>query len=249
MNSLKLLLDAYERKARFYPAMLALLPLFCASLALYPVELQTVGSATSIAVYCGVGFFLSSLARARGKAIEEKLYKKWGGQPTTQLLRHRYKDLSSTTRARYHTWLQSLIPAIQMPTEDDEKANPDRADDIYSGCTDWLRERTRDRENFPLVFKELTNYGYARNLLGLKSVGVTLALVGVSLGILRVTGRLPFGSLALAGMSIAVSSLMLLVWLLLVRSDWVKIPAFAYAQALLASLQAILEPLPTSPKH
>ncbi|MDL5047290.1 hypothetical protein QQ054_14825 [Oscillatoria amoena NRMC-F 0135] len=124
----------------------------------------------------------------------------------------------------------------------------ERADDIYASCADWLRERTRDREKFPLVFKELTNYGYCRNLLGLKPIGLTLALLGISFGVLRFAGWVQVGSLPLTGMSCAVSLVMLLVWLMLVRPEWVRVPAFAYAAALLASLQTILETTPQDSK-
>lgn len=243
MNSaLKLLLDGYDRKARLYPTLLTLLPLLWGSFALYPAELQPAGSLVSIGMFCGLSFFLSSIGRTRGKQIEGALYTEWGGKPSTQLLRHSNKDLSATTRKRYHGWLQSLVPGIQMPTEDEEKTDSEHADDVYTSCGDWLRERTRDREAFPRVYRELVNYGFCRNLFGLKPFGLLLALAGVVLGMLRITAVLQIGSVAMATVSLALSAVMLLFWLFWVQRDWVRMTAFAYADALLASIQRIVEP-------
>lgn len=242
MNSaLKLLLDSYDRKTQLYPALLTLLPLLCASFALYPSEIQAAGSLVSIGMFCGFGSFLSSIGRTAGKQIEGDLYREWGGKPSTQLLRHSNKDLSSATRMRYHEWLQSLVPGIQMPTEDREKADSEHADDVYSSCGDWLRERTRNREAFPRVYRELVNYGFCRNLFELKSLGLSLALAGLVLGVLRIAKVLQIGSDAMATVSLALSAVMLAFWLFWVRRALVRITAFAYADALLASLQRIVE--------
>ena len=54
------------------------------------------------------------------------------------------------------------------------------ADKHYESCTDELIRRTRDTKKFPLVFKGLTEYGFRRNLFGLKAIGVFLAVAGVA---------------------------------------------------------------------
>jgi hypothetical protein len=52
-----------------------------------------------------------------------------------------------------------------------------------------LRERTRDRKRFRLVFEEVANYGFRRNLWGHRSLGITatvVSLVAASVTILLV---------------------------------------------------------------
>lgn len=42
----------------------------------------------------------------------------------------------------------------------------------------FLREQTRDPKMFPIVYEENVNYGFRRNLLGLKPTGAAIAVVG-----------------------------------------------------------------------
>jgi hypothetical protein len=46
--------------------------------------------------------------------------------------------------------------------------------------TGRLRENTRDSEAFKFLFNENISYGYYRNLLGLKPIGIPLNLVSLS---------------------------------------------------------------------
>ncbi len=41
----------------------------------------------------------------------------------------------------------------------------------------YLRENTRDKEKFGLVYAELIGYGFRRNLWGMKKLGVTLSIM------------------------------------------------------------------------
>jgi hypothetical protein len=82
-------IDPYERQARLYPALLALLPLLAMIMLLYSPKASALTSILTLAVSCGGLYLMTNLCREFGKRLEEKLFREWGGKPTTQLLRHR----------------------------------------------------------------------------------------------------------------------------------------------------------------
>jgi len=71
-------------------------------------------------------------------------------------------------------YIQSQVPycwsktaaTLQFPAANDEAADPLCRRHLRGIC-DLLRDRTRDARKFPLVFEELTNYGF-RAISGLE---------------------------------------------------------------------------------
>jgi hypothetical protein len=134
-----------------------------------------------------------------------------------------------------------------LPTAQQEEADPAAADLVYESVGDQLREKTRDKGKFPLVFKELVSYGFRRNLWGMKPSGVVLACtcVGLQLGLI---GKALFAhSLPsyLSASATAFNAVLLCAWIFIVTPRWVRIPADAYAERILA---ACLELVPTPVK-
>ena len=172
--------DPYERQARLYPALLALLPLLATVVLLYAPQASSFSVALTIAVSCGGLYLLTNLCREFGKRLEEQLFQQWGGKPTTQLLRHRDKSIESVTKRRYHLFLATKINHT-FPDEDQEKHNPDAADGIYQSGIRWLLNHTRpdDSKKFDLLFKENIAYGFRRNALGLKPLGLIISIVSL----------------------------------------------------------------------
>ena len=113
-----------------------------------------------------------------GKRNEAKLWTSWGGAPTTQRLRFFTPDANAALVERRHRVLSELDPTLDLPTAQAEAADPEAADDAYEVATKWLIGRTRDSEEFPLLFKENVSYGFRRNLWGLKPLALPLACRG-----------------------------------------------------------------------
>ena len=118
---------------------------------------------------CGAIYAAASIARGRGKLLEESLVKEWGGLPTTILLRHSDDFFDSGTKKRYHYDAQARL-GIQMPTAAEESLDPIAADDVYRSVARRLRELTR--EDKKLLLKENIAYGFHRNMLAMKGVGI-----------------------------------------------------------------------------
>src|SRR3954463_13984193 len=97
--------DPYERPARLYPALLALLPLLVLVMLLYGPRATALAGAVTVASSCGGLYLTTDLCRESGKRLEQKMYCEWGGKPSTQLLRHRDSTIEGVTKRRYHTFL------------------------------------------------------------------------------------------------------------------------------------------------
>src|SRR5258706_964805 len=242
--SLALLLEkvagTYERKARLYPAFLALTPLLGIAVGIYGMSIDAKEALIALAADMGVFYLLANIVRESGNRIEEKLFRLWGGTPTTQLQRHRDGRIDSITKHARHEFLGTKLK-VPFPDEATELADPARADEIYSAGTRWLIEHTRDRTRFPLLFNENVAYGYRRNALGLKPIAVAICVVSIAWVLVSQGAIAPSGVciLALAHMtgraslSLAFSVTMLFVWLLFFTERAVKTAAFAYADMLL----------------
>jgi hypothetical protein len=249
----KLFMDAYDRPARLTPALLTLAPIPVLIICLFG-KAQIMGtSILSIATYCGAGYMLARVARNAGKKMQDQLFEKWGGAPTTQLLRHSNGHFDEHTKARYHgilsTGLGKAIPSVA-----DEGSNPTQADELYRAATTWLLGQTRDTKRFPLVFKENVAFGFQRNALGMRWYGVAIASVCMLVGLIC-TGVLstaqPFFSLAAItkmgpteALTLAVSAAMLFSWLFLLTESAAKQAAFSFAERLIQSCDQLNKPSP-----
>src|SRR5260370_35734891 len=122
--------DPYDRQARLYPALLALLPLFAVVALLYGPKASALTGAVTIAVSCGGLYLMTNVCRELGGRLEKDLYREWGGKPSTQLLRHRVSNIEAVTKRRYHTLLAAEIKAPR-PDSQQEASNPEGAAYTY----------------------------------------------------------------------------------------------------------------------
>lgn len=236
--------DPYERKARLYPALLAILPLLVMNTLLYEAESSAFKAGITIAVSCGGLYLMTNLSRQCGKRLEEGLYREWGGRPSTQLLRHRDNTIEAPTKRRYHAFLASKTN-LPFPDAQQEKDNPAEADAIYQSGVRWLLDHTRpeDNKNFELLFRENIAYGFLRNALGIKFLGITICLACIVWILVKqhvVHPVRPFVDVAAlaeipntAVASLSVAAVMACAWLIFFRKDSVRIAAFTYAEMLL----------------
>ena len=128
------LFDDYNRQARLYPSLLTLLPPLLALVAWFPDLLTTNVGATLITFLgsCGLLFWLSVFSRSRGKLVEARLLKLWGGWPTTLWFRYRDDHLPAPTKQRYHAALVRRIPDLHLPSAAEESADQQAADEFYT---------------------------------------------------------------------------------------------------------------------
>jgi hypothetical protein len=246
------LFDSYSRQARLYPALLTLLPGIFLAITWIPGVLNAGQTIIAIVAGCGFLYFLADLARTRGKRLEASLLKEWGGWPTTIWLRHADDHLPVEGKRRYHAFLSKQPQIRALPTPEEERNGPRAADERYAASVLWLKERCRGAK-FPLVEKENATYGFRRNLLGLKPIGIGLCVVCILTPLIVAAFKNGWDAshpvqfvwevyLDLPGMvafAILVSAIALLIWVAVVTRRGVREAADQYARALLANCDSL----------
>jgi len=267
IEGVKGLFDTYGRQARLFPGLLTIFPTLLAILAWFPALLTSSlgGTLLTLAMSCGLLYALGSWARTKGKRIEASMLIEWGGWPTTLLLRHSSR-LDNVTRARYHGFLGAQVPGLVMPSEAEEAQAQDKADQVYASAVKWLKERTRASQ-FSMIDRENAQYGFRRNLLGLRPVGlwscVVTFLSSVAIVTLKADGlykaliSFDWRTLALLADSVsaavwaalAVNLVACVAWTRIVNKSWVREAADQYAEALLAACDQLAQSVTTKPKR
>jgi hypothetical protein len=234
--------DPYDRQARLYPALLASLPLVAMLVTLYASTASTLSIVVGTAFSLGGLYMMMNISREMGKRLEPRIYAGWGGKPTTILLRHRDQRLDRVTKHRYHKFLSSKINR-GFPDRAQEMSNPGLADEFYQSATRWLLDKTRDTKKFSILFKENINYGFRRNALGVKPIGLATSCVCtlwvlITHDVIQVMNpafsygaflTLPDAAIA----SLGTSTSMMVIWSCFFTKTSLETAAFTYAETLL----------------
>ena len=236
------MLDRYDRKVRLRPALLCGLPLVASVVLLIP-ELGAVwGSVGVVIIYCGGSMVLVQIVRDLGRALEVRLYQSWGGKPSVVMLRHTDSRLPKPIKDRYRYFLSRAILGLALASPQEEAASPEQADAEYESANRWLLEHTRDHTRFDLLFTENMNYGFRRNLLALKQIGLGIdaaaLLLVIGMVVASWTGEFASTIQALSPewwVSVVITAGHTLLFVAYIRADWVRTSAETYAQQLLAA--------------
>ncbi len=181
---------------------------------------------------------VAELGRDRGKRLEKHLWDSWGGRPTERLLCFAQCPHREAVERR-HAHLRRLFPDLRVPTEEEERADPFRANQDYELCVDALRAKVRDSEIARLVFEENKNYGFRRNLWGLKPYGLIVSGVGALILVGLFTGLAVLHERIAPALAVCASAnlMAVLIWATRITSTWVRTPADAYAARLMECLE------------
>lgn len=245
----ELIKDPYERKARLIPGLLVALPLIIPLVSVYGAKNPILTGVIGLLSSCGAMFALANISRGLGKRLEQRLIVKWGGMPTTLVLRHRDDFYDFVTKERYHQAIVKKL-GIQVPSPDEELNNPQKADEVYIGVTRRLRELTR--KNNSLLFKENIAYGFHRNMAAMRFVGILSSAIGIIYGLIicKVLTLIPphfeiinFANPGLAAsLTLLVSFALLLSWVFYFNENAIKRIGYCYAERLLENLLILKTP-------
>ena len=172
-------IDRYTITARVIPAAIIGMPIGLATYTWVPFSLGFAKGATAMFILAALAYALSHATRAAGRCLEDRLWPAWGGAPSVTFLRHRDHSIDPVSKATCHAALVRMGAVPSMPSAADEAGTPETADHTYEAASTWLRNKTRDRKTFALVFEENVNYGFMRNLLACKPYGLVACAIGV----------------------------------------------------------------------
>lgn len=245
--------DKYTIIARIFPALLILLSFLFSIYATFPdlITSNLLSFLATVFISFGALYFASNFCRSLGKKEEKELIKEWGCLPTTLILRHGDNTLNNLTKKRYHSFLENNVPNIgSFPSSDEETQNYDKADEIYSSSIDWLREQRRDKEKHSLLHEENIQYGFRRNLLGVKIIGIYLCIASILLMFINNIYSIKLDTISIEKIKSVIKNLttfqymalffditFLLCWIFVVNKNWVKEAGFQYAKTLLKSIE------------
>ena len=244
--------DHYTINARFMPAFFSVLPFVLTMLAWCPISKNILGASLTVLISFGVMTFISTFISNLGNGCQKKLFVIWGGAPTTTILRYRDQVLDKYTKQRYLKWLDGKIDGLNLPKVEDEIKDPIDADLKYRSAINFLREFTRDKTKYPPVYRDNVAYGFARNLLSIRVMGLLVAFICVLINLYFVWLALSVGQSDLGleipkgylfGIGAGFSSLFFLfAFSLIVNGSFVKERALRYAKTLLESCEVDSDP-------
>lgn len=85
LNWLEKITNPYERKARLYPAFLALVPVLSLVIGMYGIAFRVEAGLIGLLSTLGIFYLLASVVRELGKRLESSLFDEWGGKPSQSL--------------------------------------------------------------------------------------------------------------------------------------------------------------------
>lgn len=183
--------DLYTIKARLAPAIIAVTPsiaLLIAVLGIQSFDASQVWATIGLVV---ILFALSNVSREAGKRIQGRVYRDNDGWPTFDPLYYADRTFSDDAKLKYLRFLSGKL-GRPFPTMEDALSNPLAARQFYNEAATWLREATRDTNQFRIIYDENITYGYFRNLLGLKWISLALNAVVMIICILVLFQYVPW---------------------------------------------------------
>ena len=170
--------DRYERKARFLPAVLSVLPLLPASAALggpflewVKLVLGGVGIGTVIAVG------LSHAASAMGNRLQESLWPRWPhDSPTNRWLHPGEERTSRQQRELWYGAVKRLV-GIDIPAA---VASGEDVEATINDAVSALRSLFWERPEAGRLRMHNVDYGFARNLTGMRPIWVGFLLASTT---------------------------------------------------------------------
>jgi hypothetical protein len=259
-----LLGDRYTREARIAPAFLCVFPVVILLMACFSGMQSAAPALLTLMCVFGVVRWISHIARAVGDRIEIDFFRKWGGKPTTTMLRVAlgYEEpknvkcddwvrhiLQEAAHAEQFKRILAALKAPEIPSKsEDEKAvldagghaykMADNLDALYEPLVAWLRENSRGKN---LVFEELISYGFQRNFYALKSFALwsnglaLLVQVGAIWGVYHWQQHAWATKPEMAAVILAANLLYLAGVCRFVSEKSVKVQGFIYARQLFNS--------------
>jgi hypothetical protein len=187
-----------------------------------------------------IALAVCGLVRDRGRDLETRLWTNWDGNPAVHRLRWR-SAVDHDVVHRLHARLRDVLDE-PLPDAAAEAADPCAADRRYNEAITVLRERTRDRKRFPLVFAENVEYGFRRNSLGLRSLALAIAVTAFAVSAALVGWGADIDDVKRWGVVATLSAAALVYWSRVVTPQWVRKAAERYADRLIAAIDTLRIP-------
>lgn len=231
MNHLLKIYDTYNIRVRMSVGIIIITPLILSLYLLIPDTRNIAFTTVIIITSFGMCNLMISLSRYLSRKAISKCFPDL--LPAQQMLLSNDTTLDATTKKRYQEFFLSKIKDLSFTND---------SDDIKINCNSaitWLIAQTRDAEKFPLIKEETINFGFAKNLYGLKTIGIVISssLFVIESCILFIKIKYSLEVLEFPNLIAAtiISLAFLLLWIFAIKKNWVIDSGKKYARALLSA--------------
>jgi hypothetical protein len=231
--------DKYEMRARVFPGLLACLPIAVLVSTFGWKRYPAIAVVIGLIVAAGGTYVMSLIVRHLGRSIQPGLWARWGGPPTTRFLRQRETDGNPVKRTAWRAAVEKATDT-ELLVADGETANPELADQTIEAAVGQLT-RLGQSADYPLIREENINYGFERNLYGVRWYGRGISLaccalfaLALAVGTVHLGGEKVANSALVAGL--IVDGLFLIGWIFIPSLSRAKDAADRYATQLLDSV-------------
>lgn len=231
------MMDAYTLRARIAPVALLGIPAF-ALLGAVGVSPASFGLVTA-GVAGATALVAAGQVAERGRALQARLFASWGGAPTTcalSLIESDDHDRVDSRRAAVERFA-----GLQLPTADDERANPERTRTVLDDAVANVRARLREDDTNRILADANADYGFRRNCLAIRDAGIGVSAGGVLAGSalwISSSGGTPSAYLA----SSVASGVLAGFWWRTVTVAWVRSAATRYTTQFYETLMRTATP-------
>ena len=228
--------DAYTMRARVLPAVLVALPL--AVLVSFAAFSPIAGIVPAIGGFA-LAYWAAEFVRQQGVRLERRLTRRWGGMPTNAQLRLTSRDMAAVLRRRAAL---ELATGYELPDPVAESKSAVDADIEIERVVRLGAARIRDTKvEAHLVHQENIAYGFRRNLRALKPLGLTSAALSVAIALVAAWNETTILTFVLA-----LDILLAILWIAVVRDEWVHDQAKKYAERFFVAIETIARNQPAT---
>lgn len=179
LEKLKEYFDEYDLKARIYPSLIALAPLFI--LFYFALKNNThiktfTNIFSSITLTIIVMFLISEIVRSLGKVLEKNVFGNELSFPSTEILLH--KDITHMSKDRRIQIYEKIETdfGISLPTQREETEDENTARQKIKEAIGSIRQKVG---NGRLLLQYNIRYGFWRNLIGVSWCSSLLCIFNI----------------------------------------------------------------------
>lgn len=223
--------DAYNIRARLFVGIIYLSPIIL-SLYLLNSDVRNISTTAIIVIIAlAISNYIIIFARFMGKKVRASI------KAAEYFLYPNDKSIDQVTKQRYYRILANKDASFNILLEPD-KYQTQEFRDACKSAIQWLKFNTRDNK---LIMEENINYGFCRNLYGMKRIGIittivlfaTSCIIALSLykcNICNIPNSL--------WLSLCVNIIYILLWTLGVNKHLVEFSSENYSIALLGAIDS-----------
>ncbi|WP_154100404.1 hypothetical protein [Rhodococcus sp. YH3-3] len=230
--------DTFDFRARTLPMIVVWFPAILTAAVIaagYPA-VHRLGTLLPLPLTFVLTVLAAHIARDAGKKIEASLWDAWGGPPATARLRWASAQ-NPVLHQDLHTNIQAIVGAqLQLPTKEEELADPVHADHVYETVVRTLIARTTSKDDYAKLKNDLIWYSFRRNLYGLRRfaywVDALLIIASIAAVVVLIRTSLDF-SLTAPVIGFLAAAMSVIFFSCTVTAEWVRLSAEAYADELI----------------